>query len=219
MSKDNFDTTKSDAQATAVYPITPDKFELNKYAEYEQALNERCKQFWNSDSGVLVYRRMRVGEVFSYGYRDMKKSLAWQLGALQKSMNYKADVPNFLEPWYGIGTAASAYGIDYLWEEGQAPAVKPKFTNTAEALKYQTTSIAETPIGKQTLAMIEYFLDKTKGKLPVSFCDIQSPLNAGGNIVDISNFMMDFFMDTDAVTRFLTILPPVSPNLQKHSRT
>ncbi len=36
----------------------------------------------------------------------MKKSLEWQLGALKKSMEYKADIPNFLEPWYGIGTIA-----------------------------------------------------------------------------------------------------------------
>ncbi len=47
MSKDNFDITKSDAQATPVKPISPEQFDLNKYAEYEQTLNERCKTFYH----------------------------------------------------------------------------------------------------------------------------------------------------------------------------
>ena len=30
--------------------------------------------------------------------------------------------PNFLEPWYGIGVVAGAFGVPYVWKEGQAPA-------------------------------------------------------------------------------------------------
>jgi len=35
---------------------------------------------------------MRVAEVFSYGCRNMEQSLEWQLGALQKSTGYIADI-------------------------------------------------------------------------------------------------------------------------------
>ena len=39
----------------------------------------------------------------------------------------------FLEPWYGIGTVASAFGLDYVWKEGQAPVVRPRFIRQTPA--------------------------------------------------------------------------------------
>ena len=114
MNKTKFNIQLSDSQATAVEPIPASKFDFNGYEEYETRMLERCADFWNESTGVLVYRRMRVGEVFSHGCRNMQKSLEWQLGALEKSKLFKADVPNFLEPWYGIGTTASAFDIDYV---------------------------------------------------------------------------------------------------------
>jgi hypothetical protein len=71
---------------------------------------------------VAVWQRVRVGEVFRDGCRDMTESLRWQLGGLKRSLDYKTDSPGYLEPWYGIGTTAAAWGTDYVWHEGQAPA-------------------------------------------------------------------------------------------------
>ena len=94
-----FDQNSADSQATPVQPVPVGDFDFEAYAEYEQSLRERCRRFWVADRGVLVYRRMRVAEVFSQGCRDMKASLAWQLGALHKSMKDAADVPTFLYTW------------------------------------------------------------------------------------------------------------------------
>lgn len=132
--KDKLDTSLSDSQATPVVPVKFNKFNYSAYQDYEQMLFERCRNFRDSESGVLVYRRMRVAEVFSSGCADMRNSLEWQLGALEKSMDYRADVPNFLEPWYGIGTIASAFGRDYVWHPNQAPAVSKKIPTIREAL-------------------------------------------------------------------------------------
>lgn len=201
--KDQFNFTLKDSQATVVTPISPNNFDIAKYQDYEAQLTERCKKFWESDSGVLVYRRMRVREVFAEDSCDMKKSLEWQLGALEQSMKFKADVPNFLEPWYGLGTAASAFGFDYLWEPGQAPAVNGKFETTSEALQANIKEIENTPVGIHTLKMVEYFLEATQGKLPMSYCDVQSPLNVAGNIIDSNNFLMDFYLNPDDVMQLL----------------
>jgi hypothetical protein len=133
----------------------------------------------------------------------MEKSLQWQLGALKKSMAYQADIANFLEPWYGIGTIASAYGVDYYWVEGQAPIVKPKFQSIGEAIEYNAIRVEETEIGSHTLKMIEYFLNKTQGKLPISLTDTQSPLNCAGNIIDISTFMLETITNPASVEQLL----------------
>jgi hypothetical protein len=208
MSKqDQFDITQRDSQATPVHPVAADEFDFDAYAAYEHAMMNFCRDFQQVDSGVAVYRRMRVAEVFAAGCADMKKSLDWQLGGLQKSMEYRMDIPNFIEPWYGIGTTASAFGMEYIWQENQAPAIRPAFQDTESALRFaDLIPIRETTIGKHTLAMVEYFKDQSRGLLPISLCDVQSPLNIAGNIIEINNFLMDTMMNPEVVGEFLNLL-------------
>lgn len=201
-----FDTSKNDAQATKVDPVKVADFPFETYQEYERELTQKCLEFMQAKSGALVYRRMRVAEVFSYGCRDRKQSLEWQLGALQKSMAYKADVPNFLEPWYGIGMVACSFGINYIWNPGQSPATKPAFQTIDEALAFDIKPVLQTEVGKHSLEMIEFFLDQTKGKLPMSMGDIQSPFNNATNIVDTSNFLMSMILEPEKVLKFLDVL-------------
>ena len=142
MNEERFDPTIADVQATPVEPVSPEVFDFEAYADYEASLLERCRVFWRAESGVLVWRRMRTAEVFTWGCRDMKASLECQLGGLKKSMEFKADVPNFLVPWYGIGTVAGAFGADYIWKEKQAPAIRPEFNSVEDALDYRPVPVS-----------------------------------------------------------------------------
>jgi len=203
MDSKGFDFTLADTQGTEVEPLAVRDFDFDAYAEYAAGLDERCVKFRQAKTGVLVCRRFRVPGVFSSACRDPELSLRLQLGALQASMDYPMDVPNFLEPWYGIGTVAAAYGRTYLWNEGQAPAVEPLFASVREALECEPVPIAETGIGRHLLDMIEYFLDASKGKLPLSFSDVQSPLNAASALVETSEFFMAVLDEPDLVGRLL----------------
>ena len=210
-----FNINLSDAQATSVLPVKVEEFDLSEYKEYADKLDEKCKSFWESDSGVIVYRRMRAGECFSYGCKNMKMSLQLQLGALKLSTQYKADVPNFLEPWYGIGTISSAFGGEYIWHPDNAPALKPKFSSIQDILDYKTTPVAKTSIGKHTLEMIAYFMDKTKGMLPISLTDSQSPLNMIGHLYPIDEFFMDLILSPDKAKQLLDKLADLSIEFNK----
>lgn len=215
MSK-NFNYYSNDSQGTLVKKVKCTHFDYDQYLAYEEELLERCNNFWNTNSGILVYRRFRVPEVYSYGCRDMKKSLELQLGALKRSMNFKADIPNFLEPWYGIGTIASAFGAEYSWLDNQAPAIEAIFSSVQQALDYPCRTIENTIIGSHTLQMIEYFLDATKGKLPISYSDIQSPLNITSSIVDINSFFMELFDRPEKVKQlFAKIVNIFIPYMKK----
>jgi uroporphyrinogen-III decarboxylase len=210
-----FNNKLADSQATEVQPIKPEHFDFDKYRDYADALNKTCSSFWQKESGIAVYRRMRVAECFSYGCRDKERSLELQLGALEKSMLYRADVPNFLEPWYGIGTVASAFGGEYIWPEGNAPALKAPFSSIDEVLAYEPMEVADTRIGKQTLEMIEYFMDQTKGFLPVSLTDTQSPLNMIGHLYPLDQFFMDMLLEPDKVQLLFERLAGLSIRFNK----
>jgi len=210
-----FDTSVKDAQATEVVPVSPRIFDFDEYAEYAAILNKNCDAFWKSLSGVLVYRRMRVAKCFSFGCRDMKISLENQLGALKKSMVYKANVPNYLEPWYGIGTIASAFGVDYSWIEDNAPAMKPSFKSLDEVLAFKPHEVSATSIGLHTLHMIDYFMEETRGKLPVSLTDTQSPLNMAGHMLPLDQLLMSFLTEPEKVLKLFDILAGLSMSFNR----
>ena len=192
--KDEFNTALADSQGTSVAPMTVKDFDLKEYADYEASLLDGCRDFWQSQKGVAVYRRVRVPEVFSWASRDRTLSLELQLAALKKSMAYKTDIPNFLEPWYGIGVVSSAFGVPYIWKDGQAPAVEGPFLSAREALDHRISSVGDSSEGKRVLEMIEYFLDQTKGQIPLSPGDTQSPLNiVSSYLMDSSAFMYETF--------------------------
>jgi hypothetical protein len=205
-----FDNKLADSQSTQVISIKPENFDFDKYEAYASGLNETCAAFWKQKTGVAVYRRMRVAECFSFGCRDMKRSLELQLGSLEKSMLYKADVPNFLEPWYGIGTIASAFGGDYIWHEGQAPALTTRFNSIDEVLAYEPLEVSQTNIGRHTLNMIEYFMEQTKGRVPMSLTDTQSPLNMIGHLYPLDQFFMDTMLEPEKVLQLFDRLADLS---------
>ena len=194
-----FDISVQDTQGTEVTPIEIDAFDYHQYHDYEAGLLDKNKEFVNTDSGILVYRRVRANGVFYDKCRNYKESLALQLGALQESMKYKGDIANFLEPWYGIGYIASSFGSEYNWSKGQSPSVHPPFHSVKEIIDSNCTPIAQTAIGKHILEMEEYFLDKTKGMLPISFCDVQSPLNMLSYLLPINELFMEIYDEPDTV--------------------
>ncbi len=194
-----FDTTLQDSQGTEVTPIDPNAFDLDAYADYESKLLERNKTFTERDHGLLVYRRVRANGVFYDKCKDYRESLALQLGALKASMDFKADIANFLEPWYGIGYIASCFGTRYRWLLGQAPSVDAKFSSAREILDSDYIPIAQTPEGKYNLEMIEYFMDQTKGKIPVSFSDLQSPMNMLTYLLPVTDMFMEVYEDPEGL--------------------
>lgn len=194
-----FDTSLRDSQGTEVLPIEPEYFDFSAYEEYEAQLLESNRAFAAAEKGLLVYRRVRANGVFYDKCRDYKESLALQLGALQASMPYQADIANFLEPWYGIGYIASCFGSEYRWLPSQAPSVEAKFSSAQEILDADYMPVAQTLEGRYNLEMIEYFMDKTKGRVPVSFGDLQSPLNMLGYLLPVTDLFMEVYEDPDGL--------------------
>ncbi|MDO5423467.1 MAG: uroporphyrinogen decarboxylase family protein [Eubacteriales bacterium] len=201
MSEAKFDTTLRDSQGTEVLPVKPEDFDFDAYAEYEAGMLEKNRKFAESGHGLLVYRRVRANGVFYDKCRDYKESLELQLGALKASMPYQADIANFLEPWYGIGYIASCFGSTYKWLPEQAPSVEPKFSSAQEILDSDFVPIAQTTEGKYNLEMIEYFMDKTKGKVPVSFGDIQSPMNMLTYLLPVTDMFLEIYDDPETVQK------------------
>ena len=73
------------------------------------------------------------------------------------------------------------------------------FHSAQEVLDADRKPIHETPAGKHILEMEEYFLEKTKGKLPISFCDVQSPLNMLSYLLPVTDLFIEVYDDPEAL--------------------
>jgi uroporphyrinogen-III decarboxylase len=211
-----FDYTNPDAMAMPVTPMEPAAFDLDRYAAFAAEADRRYAEFLRRPDGVAVWQRVRVGEVFRDLCRDMKQSLRWQLGGLARAMDYLTDAPAYLEPWYGIGTTAAAFGADYEWLPGQAPAAKPVFRSVDEIpAALAPRAVDDVPILRYTLETIHYFLEQTRGRVPMSWCDIQSPINVAGGLTDIGQFLL---LLHDNPVRAKTILSAFADELIRFTR-
>ncbi|NOZ51315.1 MAG: hypothetical protein GXP37_14925 [Chloroflexi bacterium] len=209
MAEKIFDYTSPDVQAMPVMPVSPDVFDSARYADFAAQCDERYAAFLHKDEGVAVWQRVRVAEVFRDGCRDMAQSLRWQLGGLNKTMNYLTDAPTYLEPWYGIGTTAAAFGAEYVWPEGQAPVVEEVYNSIQETPPLLPRDFNDVAIMRHTLHMIEYFLEETQGRIPLSWSDIQNPLNVATELVNISAFFLGMGDVPHKVQEILTAITEV----------
>ena len=211
MPQQHYDYTRGDAMATPVVPIAPERFDIARYEAYAAECDQQFAEFLQQDEGVAVVHRTRAAQVFRDGCRDMSLSLRLQLGALEKSMEYATDAPNYLEPWYGVGTFAAAFGAEYDWPEEQAPAVKHPYNAFEEFPGDVAAQFEDIPIMQQILTMIEYFLEETQGRLPMSWSDLQAPINvAGGGILDTSRFLMGLHEEPENVRDMLNAAADVA---------
>jgi hypothetical protein len=217
--KTTFQYQKRDSQSTMVAPVSAENFDFEAYQEYEASLFDRQKAFLQKDSGILVYRRVRADGVFYDKCRNKKESLELQLGALQKSMEFQADIANFLEPWYGIGYIAGCFGGSYEFPENQAPVVKPMFHSMEELLNAAANPIEKTEMGRHILEMTEYFMDKTKGRVPVSLTDVQSPINMLSYLLPITDLFMEVYDDPEGVKEGAMLLAGLLRDFLKKQQT
>ncbi len=202
-----FDFTSKDAQAMPIEPIEPTAFDYAAFADHAAAAEARYAAFLARPEGIAVWQRVRVADVFRDGCGEMGASLRWQLGGLAKSVAYATDAPTYLEPWYGIGVTASAFGGEYDWPEGQAPVVRPRYAALAELpAPLAARPTADSQIMRHVLHMIAYFLEETGGRLPMSWSDLQNPLNVATSLVETSAFFAGFVDAADDVRRLLAVL-------------
>ncbi len=192
-----------------VAPVDPADFDLGRYEAHAVEADRRYAEFLRKQEGVAVWQRVRAADVFLDGCSDMQQSLRLQLGALTKSVAYFTDAPAYLEPWYGIGVAAAAFGGCYDWPPGQAPVLRPIYRSLADTCDLVTRDPGEVPIMAHVLAMIEYFLQETKGRVPLSWTDTQSPLNVATGLVDINSFLPGMLEDTEKTQAMMSAIADV----------
>lgn len=159
-------------------------FDYDKYDAYCEQAEIRARRFF--DGKFLPVCHYTAGQVFDKYVRYREESLEKQLDAIMKTIETDNDWIPYLEPWHGVGVFAEAFGCPFEWKDNDAPWVHA-IVESIEQLKHlERPSLEKAVMLKYVFDTTEYFVDKTKGRIPVAATDVQSPLDTLTLIADTS---------------------------------
>ncbi|HTO20852.1 MAG TPA: uroporphyrinogen decarboxylase family protein [Spirochaetia bacterium] len=172
---------------------------LERRGQREPAL----RRFWSGESRYLVVQRPAyhlwgecnsVERVWQNNVRHMESWLC---------MPWSDELPH-LQPWFGTGVYANAFGCRCLWREGEAPDCWVRFHAIEEVRGISKPDPRSSPVMGMVLECIDVLLERTRGRFPISFTDTQSPFDTATLVLDTSEFFTACYTDPPAVHQLMS---------------
>lgn len=180
-------------------------FDFGRFREFRKEREEQLAKFLNGKSSSNIFLKEVAFENF-YACRNREESLELQLDAITRQMELKSGNIPYLEPWFGVGVYANAFGAEYVWPpEGVKDSPQTHYVaHTEEDVeKLPEPDITKAPIMRMIIDAIDYFVEETKGEIPVCVTDTQSPIDNATLIWDTSSFFMSLCTNPEFVHKFL----------------
>ena len=178
------------------------QFDFPRFQDWLAGREERMLRFLQgkSESNVLLVEREFDNFLIC---RTPQESLEIQLDILTRQMDLQSDYAPFLEPWFGVGVFANAFGAEYVWMEGESAQTHYIVFNEEQAARLEKPSIDDSPVMKLVLQAIDYFVEETRGVIPIACTDTQSPLDTITLLWDTASFFTATYTAPEVVHSLL----------------
>jgi hypothetical protein len=182
--------------------MKPEQFDFARFQDWAAGREERVRRFLNgkSDTNILLLEKEFDNFLIC---RTPEESLEIQLDILTRQMDLQGDYIPYLEPWFGVGVYANAFGAEYVWVDGESAQTHYIVFNEEQAAKLQKPNIADSPVMKLVLDAIDYFVEKTKGIIPIACTDTQSPMDTVTLLWDTASFFTATYSAPEVVHSLL----------------
>ena len=186
--------------------ITATSFEYDKFNATLEQKDRFITDWINSehDNDVPLWIVPNV-DLWTYDTcRRREEFLHKNLKLLQKSMEWKSDIvfPH-LQPWYGVGIFATAFGAKYIWDENFCPQVRPIFSRTEEIEHIKKPAIENSEPMLEVLERIQWYREATNDQLPICLTDTQSPHDTASLLMETNNFFLECSCFHEKYEKFL----------------
>jgi len=135
-----------------------------------------------------------------------EKSFKGNIDAFSKNLEAVSDHLPYLEPWFGTGVYANAFGCEYVWREGEAPATHYKYHSIYDVKDIRMPLVKNSEIMQLVLNTISYFKEKTSGMLPIALTDTQSSFDTATLVLDASEVFIACYTEPEIIKHFMTCI-------------
>jgi hypothetical protein len=172
------------------------------YAQRREQREPGLRRFWAGETRFLVVQRPSYhlwGECNSVEavYRNNLRHLESWL-----SIPWSDELPH-LQPWFGTGVYANAFGCEYLWRDGEAPDTHLRYHTIEEVRHITPPEPQRSPVMRMVLECIDMLLERTRGKFPIALTDTQSPFDTSTLVLDTSEFFTACYTETETVEELM----------------
>ncbi|MBN1864788.1 MAG: hypothetical protein JW808_07800 [Victivallales bacterium] len=180
-------------------------FDFVRFRDFRSEREDRVSDFLNGKSRSNVFLKEVAFKDF-YSCKNREESLELQLDAISQQMALSSMNIPYLEPWFGVGVYANAFGAEYIWPaEGlkESPQTHYVAFNEEDIENLPDPDVSKAPIMSMIIDAIDYFIEETKGEVPVCVTDTQSPIDNATLVWDTSSFFLSLCTNPDLVHKFL----------------
>jgi hypothetical protein len=158
---------------------------VDLYRERSAARSPRIAAFYRGEVPFLVVQRpsyhlwAECNSLEGVWENNLRHLESWL------SMDWTDEVPH-LQPWFGTGAYANAFGCEYLWRQGEAPDSHVRFHHIEEVRGITAPDWRKSPVMAMVLQEIDILKERTGGAIPIALTDTQSPCDTATLVLDTS---------------------------------
>ena len=177
---------------------------IDKYETVRDKRMSRLVDFANRARPFLVCTDFPNS--FVSNCNSIEQSFKANLADFAAALDIPSDTLPYLEPWFGTGIYAEAFGSKYFWREGESPACHYAYRSIEQIRGIQKPDISQGRMFTMVMDAINYFKEKTAGQLPICVTDTQSASDTASLILDASEFFTCCYAEPETVHHFLKII-------------
>ncbi|NLF38927.1 hypothetical protein GX586_05740, partial [bacterium] len=181
------------------------QFDFARFAAFKAEREKRIRAFYAGAAPQPILLQERAGCNYVI-CRTPRESLECQLDAITRNMGFASAYVPFLEPWFGVGVFANAFGCEYVWTDGQSPQTHYIIFSEEEAAKLTKPDLEASPVMRLVLDAIAYFLEETRGEIPIACTDTQSPFDTATLIWEVNSFFTAMYTAPEVVHHVLNLI-------------
>ncbi len=175
---------------------------IDLYEERRAERLPRLERFWAGEVDYLVIQRPsyhlwgECNSVEGVCGNNLRHLEAWL------SMEWSDELPH-MQPWFGTGVYANAFGCEYLWRKGEAPDTHPRYKGIEELRAIEMPDWRKSQVMGMVLDCIDALVEMTGGRVPIACTDTQSPFDTATLVMDTSEFFIACYNEEETAARLM----------------
>jgi hypothetical protein len=186
--------------------VDPELFPYEHYLQVREKRQRFLDEWWRGlhprDVPVVIFPVFDIWN--ANNCYDRERQLGQNLYGMQASAEWPSDdVFPFLEPWYGVGVFATAFGAPYILDGESPPQTRPIFTRVDEVQNLRTPHPGQSPALLEVLDRIGWLRKVTHDRLPICLTDTQSPNDTASLLMETNEFFASTLAEPERLAPLL----------------
>ena len=174
---------------------------IDRFEEMQARLQPRLDAFAAGDQPYLVVQSVPL-DVYT-SCNTIEDIYTANVRFFERQLSVKSDWLPYLEPWMGTGIFANAFGCEYLWRDGDAPAVHYRYHSLEEVADLTAPTPDDSEVMPRVLEAIALFRERTSDRVPIALTDTQSANDTATLVLDATELIAGCYSDPEVAHRLL----------------